>query len=209
MDSTLVKTDGTARGLNALQFSYDGTVAQRLAGPAAGSFQVSTGGTKSYSDLLVLVAIDATSLPSNFSLTMGGRTFDNANDFASYDPAAAGYSAGRPGGYYSATNPTSEPLAYDFDKGMVTIMALPGFGPSSPATVDYAFEGLPGKAVFSIYTKVEGAAFIYHTNRGVADNNLAGSVNSTFEVVPEPGTSAMLILGLAALRRRKHPCRAS
>ena len=203
------KNDNSARGMNALSFSYGGAdTGHRGTHDQDGNFTVEAGGTKTYSDLLVLVAIDADSLPAEFSLSMGRQggtpySFDPNADFGYYDPNTR--YAGRPGGYYSVTDPNASPLSYCFDAGMVTIMAMTGLAldGSSPVTIHYEFKNLPGKAVFSLYALVDGKSHIYHTNRGVPDKNDAGSAVSTFEVVPEPNLAVLLACGATALMRRK------
>jgi hypothetical protein len=189
------KSNNSARGMNALKFSYGGGTAGHLSSTSlAGQFQVQAGGTQEFGSLLILVAIDSNFLPDEFAFSMGGRTFDPSADFGFYDPLfPKTYSAGRPSGYYSVTDPNAEPLSYCFDKGMVTIMGLSGLtlDGSHPLTVDYAFESLPGKAVFSVYGVVAGKDWIYHTNRGMLDLNDSTSAVSTFEVVAEPGVVAI------------------
>ena len=168
-----------------------------------GQFKVQAGGALGFKDLLVLVAIEANSLPGDFSFTLAGRTFDPNADFGFYD--AAGNDTGRPTGYYSVTNPKGEPVAYDSSAGMVTIMDLSGLSLTSanPLTINYAFTDLPAKAVFSVYGEVTGKNYIYHTNRGLLDLNDGTSVVSTFEVVPEPCSLVMLAAGALALFRRR------
>ncbi len=205
------KKDGSSRGMNSLQFSVGGSSTGHMSSSAlTGSFDVICGGTKTYSDLLVLVAIDSSTLPVDFSMSLGlpGQaqySFDQAADFCYYDPAVLSYDAGRPSGYYSATNPTGSPLTYDFDSGMVSIYAFSGlsFDSATAMNIEYAFENLPGKAVFSVYALVDGASFVYHTNRGVDDLNDGTAVVSTFEVLPEPATILLLSLGAVGLLRQR------
>ena len=207
-----VKQNGGAKGMSSLRFTVGGTSTGHISSSdLVGGFDVICGGTKVYSDLLVLVAIDSPDLPADFSMSLGltGQAqynFDNANDFSFYDPIALGYDAGRPSGYYSGANPTGSPLAYDFDSGMLSIYAFSdlSFGSATTMNVEYAFENLPGKAVFSLYALVDGKDFIYHTNRGLADANDPTAKVSTFEVVPEPaGISLMILAATGILRRRK------
>lgn len=205
------KNNGGARGINSLRFSYGGASTGHMSSSdLAGSFIVIRGGTKVYSDLMVLVAIDSSDLPTNFSMSLGlaGQSqysFDVANDFTHYDPAVLGYDAGRPSGYYSETNPAGSPFAYDFTSGMISIYAFAGinFLPGTTVDIDYAFENLPGKAVFSLYSLVDGASFIYHTNRGLVDTNDPTAPVSTFEVVPEPTTILMMSLAAMGIFRRR------
>jgi len=162
-------------------------------------------------DILLLIAIDAPSLPAGFGLTLTpsvgpAYTFNPAADFGYYDHPA--WDTGRPSGYYGATNPTREDVAYDFSTGMVTVFALPGANLSStnPITFNYAFTNLPGHAVFSVYGRASGSSLIYHTNRAVPDGNPGGSAVSTFEVAPEPATLALAAFGAAGLLARRIRC---
>jgi hypothetical protein len=176
--------------MNSLRF-VDTTSAHHVSSALTGSVNVLATGGVPFSGVLVLVAIDAASLPANFALTMNGYTCDPRADFVLYDGAE--HPLGRPTGYYpDATSPTCEPVGYDFDasgKAMVTVLAftpksLPD--PTRPFTLDYSFVDLPGRAVFSVYGWPDGGTEIYQTNRGLADNSIASSV-STFEVAPLPG----------------------
>lgn len=103
------KGDDSARGMNALQFSYAGASTGHLASAELqGSFQVRNAGSKTFADLLLLVAIDAERLPKSFTFSLGlhgGKpyVFDTLTDLGYYDPK--GCDAGRPSGYYSATDP--------------------------------------------------------------------------------------------------------
>jgi hypothetical protein len=208
------KNDDSARGMNSVRFVHGGADTGRLAAASpSGTFAVSNGGDQAFSDLLLVIAIDAASLPAEFALTLtpDGRQpvqLDGAVHFGYYDPA--GYQTGRPTGYYpSVTRPVGEPISYCFDRGMVAIVAISGLAlnrDTDPAIdVDYAFENLPGKAVFSAYAQIEGAGWVYHTNRGVVDDNRPGGAVSTFEVLPEPCTLALLGCagGLILARRRR------
>jgi hypothetical protein len=181
-----VNTKGAASGMNSLRF-VDTTDAHHVSSALAGRVAVLATGGVPFSGVLVLVAIDAASLPANFALTMNGYTCDPQADFVFYDGTA--HAAGRPSGYYpAATNPAYEPIAYDFNTAMVTVLAFTGLTLDSAHSValDYSFENLPGRAVFSVYGWPDGGTEIYHTNRGLAENGIAGTV-STFEVLPLPG----------------------
>jgi hypothetical protein len=199
-----------ARGMNALVFSWGGSQTGHLASPdLAGSFAISnTGDSRTFADLVLVVAIDAPTLPFGFSLSLGetGKTayaFDPPHDFTFYDHP--GYDTDRPSGYYSITSPTGEPIAYDFSSGMVTAWAAEGvnLGPGGTASFDYAFANLPGRAVFSVYGHDAEVGWIYHTNRAVLDDKNSGKPVSTFEVLPEPGTLALVALGAAVLAERR------
>jgi hypothetical protein len=205
-----------ARGLNALKFLYGGADTGHLVSNSlTGSFAVeNTGDSRTFADLVLLVAIDAPSLPGGFALSLGVQgqapyAFNAATDFGFYDPAALGYDAGRPSGYYSATTPHASPLAYLFTSGMVSVWAAQGvnLGPlGGSVTFDYAFAGLPGTAVFSVYGYDADTDWIYHTNRDVIDANDSGLPVSTFEVVPEPSTLVLLVFGLAAAWKGRSRC---
>lgn len=195
------RSSNGARGMNSVKLSHGGTnIGHMVSYEPVGSFEIQNTGDHVFSDLLILVAVAADSLPANFAFSLAGRTFDRESDFGFYD--AAGFDAGRPSGYYSVTNPPAERLGYDLDSGMVTIMGLTGLslGGATPAiTVDYAFENLPSRAVFSAYGVREGIDWIFHTNRGLTDANDPGRPVSTFEViVPEPVTGALLAAGVVA-----------
>jgi len=201
-----------AKGMNSLKFTYGGSDTGHLASSSlTDSFTVKASGGRAMTDLFLMIAIDATSLPAGFGLTLtpsvgSAYTFTPATDFGYYDHPT--WATGRPSGYYGVTTPTHEGLAYDFDKGMVTVFALPGANLSStkPITFDYAFTSLPGRAVFSVYGQASGSSYIYHTNRAVPDGNDATGAFSTFEVAPEPATLALAALGAAALLARRTRC---
>jgi MYXO-CTERM domain-containing protein len=201
-----------AKGMNSLKFSYGGVDGGKwVSSNLTDSFTVKAGGARAFTDLLLLIAINASSLPAGFGLTLtpsvgSAYTFNPAADFGYYDHLT--WDTGRPSGYYGATTPKSEGIAYDFSKGMVTVFALPGVNLSStqPITFNYAFTNLPGRAVFSVYGQASGSSFIYHTNRAVPDGNPGASAVTTFEVTPEPATLALAALGAAALLARRARC---
>jgi hypothetical protein len=201
-----------AKGMKALGFSYGGSETGNLSSPMlTDSFTVKTTGGVAMSDILLLIAIDTPSLPAGFGLTLTpsvgpAYTFSPAADFGYYDHPT--WDTGRPSGYYGATSPTREDVAYDFSAGMVTVFALPGanLSSTSPITFNYAFTNLPGHAVFSVYGRASGSSLIYHTNRAVPDGNPGGSAVSTFEVTPEPATLALAAFGAAALLARRTRC---
>ena len=204
-----------ARGLNALKFLYGGADTGHLVSNSlTGSFAVeNTGDSRTFADLVLLVAIDAPSLPGGFALSLGVHNgtpyaFTPATDFGFYDPTASGYDAGRPSGYYSATTPQASPLAYLFTSGMVSVWAAQGanLGPGGSLTFDYTFTGLPGTAVFSVYGYDADTDWIYHTNRGLIDVNDSGLPVSTFEVAPEPSTLVLVAFGLAAAWKGRPRC---
>ena len=203
------KGNDSARGMNAFRFVYGGQGAGHIVTDAqADSIQLTAGGTKVYTDLIVLIAIDAADLPEGFSLSMGleGETpheFDPATDFGYYDGTA--HDAGRPSGYYSVTDPQAEPLSYCFDAGMVGILAVGDLTWTNghPVTIHYEFENLPGKAVFSLYGLVSGNEWIYHTNRSVPDGNDPSASVSTFTVLPEPSALVVLLVGSTVMLRRR------
>jgi len=187
------RKDGSARGGNALKFSYgDNNTGHLIAESLAGSFDVeNTGDNRVFSDLIFLVAINAVSLPVDFSMSMavsGGSTynFDLETDFTYYDHGE--YDTGRPSGYYSVTSPSSEGISYSFSAGVVTVFAAAGvnLGPSNSVTIDYVFENLPGDAVFSVYGFDSDVGWVYHTNRAVIDEQSPRDPVSTFEVLPGP-----------------------
>jgi hypothetical protein len=180
------RPDGGARGMNSLRF-VDTADAHHVSTAMTGSVNVLATGGQAFSSVLVLVAIDVASLPAGFGLTMNGYACDPQADFCYYDGAA--HAAGRPGGYYPATSPAYEPIAYNFNRGMVTVLAFTPdtpLDPTHPFTLNYSFADLPAPAVFSVYGWPDGGTEIYHTNRGLLDNSVASTV-STFEVLPKPG----------------------
>jgi hypothetical protein len=147
---------------------------------------------------LLLVAIDANSLATNFSLSVANDCntldcndvyhFDNISDFTFYDPNQLNYATGRPTGYYWATSPNSEPISYLFDAAMVTIYVFEdvNLGPGQYITINYKFENLHTRAVFSVYGYDNDYGYIYHTNRSQSDDNDHSVEVSTFAVIPLP-----------------------
>ncbi len=181
------RSDGGARGMNSIRF-VDTSDAHHVSRAATGSVDVLATGGVPFSDVLVLVAIDSATLPDNFALTMNGYACDRQADFVYYDGTA--YAAGRPSGYYSpVTNPAREPIAYNFQAGMVTVLAFTDvmLDPEHPVVLDYAFENLPARAVFSAYAFPTGGMEIYHTNRGLEDLSSSSRTVSTFEIAGLPG----------------------
>lgn len=186
------KDGGGARGMNSLKF-VDSADAHHISRAAIGGVDVLATGGVPFSEVLVVIAIDAASLPDNFALSMNGYACDPQADFVFYDGTA--HLWGRPSGYYPAeypggTDPTHEQIAYSFSSGMVTALAFTPdalLGQTNPFTLDYAFENLPGKAVFSVYGWPDGGTEIYHTNRGEYDLNDPTRTVSTFEVQPLAG----------------------
>jgi hypothetical protein len=200
---------GAARGMNAVMFS-DGVnnTGHLKSDDLAGSFNIVNGGAQSWSKLLVMVAIQSETLAQDFSLSLAvsgkfSYSFNPTTDFCLYDHSE--YNTGRPTGYYSATSPTGDDIAYDFKKGMVTIFELPSVSVTSGSlvTIDYAFTDLPGRAVFSAYA-ILGGSSVTHTNRAIADLKDSTAQISTFEVVPEPTTLVLVACGALALLRKRN-----
>ena len=229
-DEAKKKNNYGAAGMNALVFSYGGSSSGRLVGGLSDSFTVlNNGNNNTFSDLIMVIAIDAESLPGKFFFSLAGPEWtapgdpsgtnsnarDLSDDFVGYNPI--GYATGRPSGYYATftdetvtvpgSNPDADRFGYDFDNGMVTVFALRGLslGPhGGTVTVNYEFRNLPGKAVFSVYGKLSDLERIRHTNRSLPDI-ASGEVVSTFEVVavPEPASMMLLACGAIMLMRGK------
>jgi len=160
-----------------------------------GSFVIAnTGDENFFTDILLLIAIDADNLPDDFNMTInlqGQPPFDvNDTDFVYYDDPY-----GRPSGFHSVTDPNVEPISYAFDTGMVCIYGVSGLDALEPTvadhpeyenrmTVEYSFDYLPAAVVFSVYGYVAGDQdpTIYHTNRGSMDLNNPTKIVSTFAV---------------------------
>jgi len=200
----IFRTDGGARGMNALKFAVGlENTGHHTTSSLSGSFDVeNTGGTHIFDDLLLLVVVDANSLDSDFSFSIAQDCngidcndlyyFDNNLDFSYYDPDLLGYDTGRPSGYYFMTSPSSEPVSYLFDSGMVTLFAFenvylkPRSYANNRVTINYHFCNLHSTAVFSVYGYDSLCDGIYHTNRAIPDNNDPVADVSTFAVVPQP-----------------------
>ncbi|MHC5060092.1 MAG: hypothetical protein ACYTFK_03285 [Planctomycetota bacterium] len=180
-----------AKGMNALKFVHHGKDQGHLVSKdLAGSFELKNSGDhNTFTAMLIVVAINSESLKDDFTmqLNMRGQNIDiiDANDFVYYDNPY-----GRPSGYYSITDPNTDALTYAFDTGMVTVYGVEGMLPVAPEgsiTIDYAFEDLPGPAVFSVYGFIgtDPEPSVYHTNKAFLDqNDLGGGKNkiSTFAV---------------------------
>jgi len=203
-------TSNVAKGMNALRFSAaaDGeSIGNFFSTKKKNTFFVRNfGGHQDYSDILLLIAIDANALPDEFRLSLDVPKSNeeqvrlSAADFVFYDHPD--YDTYRPSGYYSDTDPTREALGYafatndftyvfdsnsprrSFESGMVCIVAfsgLPLVTGGSAVEFNYLFEHLSATAVFSVYSYKDG--LIEHTNRALLDNNDATSGVSSFEVV--------------------------
>ncbi len=176
-----------AKGMNAIKFRHGGeTTGHMVSSDQAGSFEiVNTGKDNTFTAILLLVAINAPggSLDDGFKVTLDPDTGDafglDPNHFVFYDNPF-----GRPNGYYyttnpagpHSTNPAGEPIAYAFDKAMVTLYAVEGItslAQGRSVRIDYRFVNLPGPAVFSAYGYIgtDPQASIYHTNRAFVDVN--------------------------------------
>jgi hypothetical protein len=179
-----------AKGMNALKFVHGGmTDGDMLSSDLVGSFGIrNTGDTNTFTTILIVVAIKANSLDKNFSMNLGLQGQKpcklDVNDFCYYDNPY-----GRPSGYYSITDPNTEPLTYAFDKGMVTVYGLSGMSPLAPGktvNVDYAFGSLPGPVIFNVYGFIgtDPMPTIYHTNKAFLDKNDSSNKNkiSTFAI---------------------------
>lgn len=188
-----------ARGMNAIKFRHAGqATGHMVSADQAGTFEiVNTGDHNVFTDLLILVAINARpeSLGDNFAMTLqpdtGRALVLDPNHFAFYDNPF-----GRPSGYYftsdpadpHGTDPAGEPITYAFDAAMVTVYAVEGLTalPQNEAvSIIYRFNNLPGPAVFSAYGYIgtDPLASIYHTNRAFVDaNDDKGGAVSTFAV---------------------------
>ncbi|MBN2182278.1 MAG: hypothetical protein JW715_10215 [Sedimentisphaerales bacterium] len=197
-----------AKGMNALKFVHGGrTEGNLVSTDLVGSFGIKNAGdTNTFTTILIVVAINAGSLDEDFTMQMNiqGRepyTLD-VNDFCYYDNPY-----GRPSGYYSVTDPNNEPLAYAFDKGMVTVYGLSGLsslGVEESVNIDYAFDYLPGPAVFSAYGFIgtDPMPTIYHTNKAFFDINDRGgkkNIVSTFAVTVKGDLNGDLVVDFADL----------
>ena len=176
-----------AKGMNAIKFRHGGRMTGHMvSSDPAGTFEiVNTGKNNVFTDLLLLVAINADpeALADDFELTLHPNTAEafvlDPNHFVYYDNPF-----GRPSGYYftndpadpHSTEPSGEPIAYAFDTAMVTVFAIEGLTPmlqNHSVTINYHFNNLPGPAVFSAYGYIgtDPVASIYHTNRAFVDTN--------------------------------------
>jgi len=199
----------SAKGMNTLKFSLGGTNTGHLisASPVGSVGIRNTGNARTFSDLLILVAIDANALPADFSMSLGiGGTvhqFDVNTDFGYYDHPE--YDTGRPSGYYSLTSPSREDLTYEFNRGMVSVFVAPNanLGPAGLVSLNYAFANLPGPTIFSVYGLDSTIGWIYHTNRSVLDEHSPGEFVSTFKVVPEPHSLLLLLFGAGTFLRKR------
>lgn len=192
-----------SRGMNSLKFRVgEQNTGHLTSSEKMGSFIVeNTGDNRTFSDLLLLVVVDTENPDFELELARDCNsvdcdgiyeyTFDEANDFGYYDPEELGYVTGRPSGYYSATNPNVEPLAYFFERGLVSIYAfedvnLEPLGGS--VRIHYRFQQLRHSVVFSVYGYDSGPGWIYHTNRAFLDINNPSKPISTFAVLPSDFT---------------------
>jgi hypothetical protein len=188
-----------AKGMNAIKFRHAGQMTGHMvSSDQAGTFEiVNTGKNNVFTDLLLLVAINAgpESLSDDFEMTVHPNTAEafvlDPNHFAFYDNPF-----GRPSGYYftndpadpHSTDPSGEPIAYAFDTAMATVYAIEGATPmqlDQSVTINYRFKNLPGPAVFSAYGYIgtDPLASIYHTNRTFVDvNDDKNNPVSTFAV---------------------------
>lgn len=176
-----------ARGMNAIKFRHGGqTTGHMVSSDWAGSFEiVNTGKDNTFTDILILVAINASSvsLEEGFGMTLHPETGEafkfDPNHFVFYNNPL-----GRPSGYYfttdpsdpHSTNPAGEPIAYAFDTAMVTLYAVEGLSSlaqGQSVRIDYRLNHLAGPAVFSAYGYIgtDPLASIYHTNRAFIDAN--------------------------------------
>ncbi|MHC4540628.1 MAG: hypothetical protein ACYTEK_12340 [Planctomycetota bacterium] len=179
--------DNKAKGMNAIKFQHAGqTTGHMASSDQAGSFEiVNTGKDNMFTEVLLLVVINAGDefLRDGFEMTLHPETGDvfkfEPNHFVFYDNPF-----GRPSGYYfttdpadpHSTDPPGEPIAYAFERAMVTLYAIEGLtslGQNQSVRVDYRFSNLPGPAVFSAYGHIgtDPLASIYHTNRAFVDAN--------------------------------------
>jgi hypothetical protein len=188
-----------SRGMNSLKFRVgEQNTGHLTSSEKTGSFIVeNTGDNRTFSDVLLLVAVDAEEPDFELELARDCNavdcngiyeySFDEANDFGYYDPEALGYLTGRPSGYYSATDPNAEPLAYFFERGLVSIYAFEDVNLGSlggSVRIHYRFQQLRHSVVFSVYGYDPGPGWVYHTNRAFLDVNKPSKPISTFAVLP-------------------------
>ena len=201
-----------AKGMNALRFDYQGQNTGHLFTRAcSGGFAVRNfSSDKTYHEFLLLVVVKDETLPDNFAFSLSAHepnqwdaTLDR-QDFIFYHQPS--YDTGRPSGYYSVTDPNSEPLASvfdiadlrdrvdpngprrDFNSAMVSLVELnqvtlaPGGG---SVVVYYQLDHLTVPATIYIYS---GQNHIVNlTNRAVIDNHNPAEPISTLEFIPLPG----------------------
>jgi len=205
----LARTDGGPRGLNALKLVVDGNDTGHHETTARQGFfdVINTGDNNTFTDLLLMIAVDAGRLNESFGLTLATDVntvdgsghpyeyvFDPQADFVYYDPCRLGYDTGRPSGLYWNTIPDYEPTTYLYNQGMISIYALKkvNLAPGTGARIYYSFTGLDCRAVFNVYGSVQKkdkstgltVTQVYHTNRAVADPNDPAAQVSTFAVIP-------------------------
>jgi len=190
-----------ARGMNALKFIHGGLMEGRLVSrDKAGTFKIiNTGDSNIFTDVLLLIAVDADSLDPDFSMTINlqGQTpyLLDANDFVFYDNQY-----GRPSGFYSITDPNTEPITYVSDTAMVTVYGVSGVTGldvlGGTITLDYSFDYVPAPVVFSVYGYVatDPDPTIYHTNRAFIDANNPSKNVSTFAVTVDGDLNGDLIV---------------
>jgi len=178
-----------ARGMNALKFIHSGLMEGHMVSKdKAGSFKITnTGDSNTFTDILLLIAINTDNLNSDFSMTVNlaqQETYKlDPNDFVFYN-----HQYGRPSGFYSITDPNIEPISYAFDTAMVTVYGISGVTTLDPLigtiTIDYSFDYVPAPVVFSVYGYVsdDPEPTIYHTNRAFIDTNNTKKKVSTFAV---------------------------
>jgi len=186
---------------------------------------------RTFNDVLLLVAVDAPLLDGEFSLSLrqsGQPTYTvlDRSHFAYYDPTPTGlnWATGRPSGNHADYLQDLDPghpdppavvlgsfgasyraeLAYCFDKGMASVFALQGIDVAQDGSkgVDYIFEGLPGKAVFSLYGYRSSENRIKRTNQSVSQS-VDPDGFTTFEVAPEPASVLLMSVGAVACLVRK------
>ena len=182
-------TGNKARGMNALKFIHGGLMEGHLVSKdKAGGFVVTNiGVSNTFTEILLLIAIGADNLASDFSMTvnLAGQIpyMLDVNDFVYYDSQY-----GRPSGFYSITDPNVEPISYAFETAMVAVYGISGVTSLGPLggriTVDYSFDYIPAPVVFSIYGYVstDPEPTIYHTNRAFIDTNNTSKKVSTVAI---------------------------
>lgn len=193
-----------ARGMNAIKFIHGGmTEGHLVSKDKSGTFKiVNTGDSNVFTDILLLIAIDADSLAPEFSMTVnlaGQVPYQlDPNDFAYYDNEY-----GRPSGFYSITTPDTDPISYAFDTAMVGVYGVSGVTGLDPLggtiTIDYSFDHVPAPVVFSVYGYVatDPEPTVYHTNRAFIDINNTSKKVSTFAVTVDGDLNGDLKVDLA------------